>query len=219
MNSKITRPKKETLEDLYYNKLYTLQEIGEKYGVSRQRVSQWFIAEDIKLEGNTLRIERKYNSFNITKEQMSKYIKQQLSYNKIAKKEHQPKENVIRKVEELGLTDLYNSYQKVRFDITKIPTKEKLEEMYNTMSISAIKEELDCSQGTLYKWLAFYDIGKKDTKRKEQLPSKTQFLKAYKKYQTINKLSEELNCSTEKIYKCLLLYVDKSNNEQFYQTN
>ena len=60
--------------------------------------------------------------------------------------------------------------------MTKIPSKEKLEEMYNTMSISAIKEELDCSQGTLYKWLAFYDIGRKDTKRKEQLPSKTQFL-------------------------------------------
>ena len=40
MTNKITRPNKETLENLYYNELYTLQEIGEKYGVSRQRVSQ-----------------------------------------------------------------------------------------------------------------------------------------------------------------------------------
>ena len=51
------RPSREVLLDLYQNKSMTLQQIGDKYGVSRQRAMQWL---------DYYKIERVHNLFKNT---------------------------------------------------------------------------------------------------------------------------------------------------------
>ena len=175
------RPAKEVLEDLYENKFMTLQQIGDKYGVSRQRVLQWLNYYEIERVHNR-NFDRALKNTKIKKSELTKLVKEGLSTKQISKQVGERKDIIEALLAKYDLTETYNQIHSVHFKYKRMPSKAKLEKLYNSKKpVHQILKELGCAQNTFYKWLDYYGIERQNKPKKTvtEMPSKTAFEKDY----------------------------------------
>jgi transposase len=145
------RPSREVLLDLYQNKSMTLQQIGNKYGVSRQRAMQWLDYYKIERIHNR-NYDRALKNTKITKAGLTKLVKKGLSIKQICKETKERRDVVDELIKKYELTEMYNQIHSVHFRYNDMPSKEKLEKLYNgKKSVHQVLEELGCAQNTFYK--------------------------------------------------------------------
>lgn len=154
------RPPRSVLEDLYKNKHMTLTEIGDIYGVSRQRVHQWIDTYGIERIHSQYE-DRVWSNPKISKKTLKEYISKGYKISSIAVKTKLGIKGTQILMEKYGLNALYEERQKLieslDFDINRIPSREVIEELYNQdISIRKILAQLGIAQKTFYKWLAYY---------------------------------------------------------------
>lgn len=201
------RPSREVLLDLYQNKSMTLQQIGDKYGVSRQRAMQWLDYYKIERVHNR-NYDRALKNTKITKAGLTKLVKKGLSIKQICKETKERRDVVEELIKKYELTEMYNQIHSVHFRYNDMPSKEKLEKLYNgKKSVHQVLEELGCAQNTFYKWLDYYGIQRKNEPKKTvtAMPTKEKFLKDYNKM-TLNELAEKYKCGTATIYHWISVY-------------
>lgn len=209
------RPSKEVLEDLYRDKCMNLREIGDVYGVSRQRVQQWI---------DTYEIERIHSQINNKLEKCPPISKQALislidTGNKIttiSKKTGISRTVIKRLINRYQLEDRYKEMQKrINFKFEDMPDKKTIEKLYfDDISVRKILETLNCSEGTFYKWVDFYGI-KRRTIHNHSTPPKREIV--YKPQEWVNKFTEDYYSMTleelKKKYNCCIVtiynWVDK----------
>lgn len=209
------RPSKEVLEDLYRDKCMNLREIGDVYGVSRQRVQQWI---------DTYEIERIHSQINNKLEKCPPISKQALislidTGNKIttiSKKTGISRTVIKRLINRYQLEDRYKEMQKrINFKFDDMPDKKTIEKLYfDDISVRKIFETLNCSEGTFYKWVDFYGI-KRRTIHNHSTPPKREIV--YKPQEWVNEFTEDYYSMTleelKKKYNCCIVtiynWVDK----------
>jgi transposase len=201
------RPAKEVLVDLYANKFMTLQQIGDKYGVSRQRVLQWLNYYEIERVHNR-NFDRALKNTKLKKSELTKLVKEGLSTKQISKQVGERKDIIEALLAKYDLTETYNQIHSVHFKYKRMPSKAKLEKLYNSKKpVHQILKELGCAQNTFYKWLDYYGIERQNKPKKTvtEMPSKTAFEKDYNSM-TLGELAEKYDCGTATIYHWISVY-------------
>lgn len=201
------RPSKEVLVDLYQNKSMTLQQIGDKYGVSRQRAMQWLDYYEIKRVHNR-NFDRALKNTKLTKAGLTKLVKQGLSVKQICRETKERRDVVESLIKKYDLISEYDQIHSVHFRYKDMPSKAKLEKLYNGhKSVHDILKELGCAQNTFYKWLDYYGIERKNEPKKTvtSMPKKEVFEKDYNSM-TLSELAEKYKCGTATIYHWISVY-------------
>lgn len=209
------RPSKEVLEDLYRNKCMNLREIGEAYGVSRQRVQQWI---------DTYGIERIHSQIHnkldkcppISKKALMSLIDTGNRVTTISRKTGISPKAVKHLINRYHLEDRYNEmHKRINFKFDDMPDRKTIEKLYfDDISVRKILETLNCAEGTFYKWLDFYGI-KRRTIHNQSTPPKREIV--YKPQEWVDEFTEDYysmsleelkkkyNCCTVTVYN----WIDK----------
>ena len=219
------RPSRKILEDLYVNKCMNLREIGEIYGVSRQRVHQWI---------DTYGIQRIHSQVHNKLNRLTPISKEELIYlidtgNKvctISRKTNNSPTAVKYLIKHYNLTDRYEQAQKrIRFKFENLPDKETLVNLYaSDISVRKILDILNCSEGTFYKWIDFYEIERRTihnpcthARRKRVINSQEWIDKFTKDYYAmpIDELTKQYSCCRITIYNWLDKYnIDRKSHKK-----
>ena len=201
------RPSKEVLQDLYCKKFMTLQQIGDAYGVTRQRAMQWIDFYGIERIHNR-NYDRALKNTKLNKSTLTKYVKSGLSVKQISKESGERKDIVEALIKKYELSETYDQIHSVHFKYKRMPSKEKLLKLYNSKkSVHQILEELGCAQNTFYKWLDYYEIPRQNKPKKSvtEMPEKAIFEKDYNSM-TLGELAEKYKCGTATIYHWISVY-------------
>lgn len=212
------RPPRRVLEELYKNKHKTLKEIGEIYGVSRQRVHQWIDTYGIT-RIHTQYEKRLLDNPKVSNKELRDLILKGYKISGIAVRIGLGPNGVKSLIQHYGLDSLYEQTQKLveeaNFDINMIPSREVIEELYNQdISIRKILKRLGCSQEVFYKWLAYYGFELRTTHHQAThhrpiiyQPKEwvDQFKKDYKSM-TTTKLRQKYNCCQTTLYNWVRKY-------------
>ena len=204
------RPSKETLEDLYKNKCMNLREIGDIYGVSRQRVQQWI---------DTYNIERIHNQYKnkskkypaLSKEDLINLIDKGNKITAMSRKTGVTPNVIKYLIEHYCLKERYTQIQeRINFIFEDMPDREVIEKLYSSdISVRRILKTLNCSQDTFYKWLKFYGIERRT--RHHQATHVGARQKIYKPQEWVDTFTEDYySMSIEELrkkYKCCYMSI------------